>query len=88
VGYLRVSGPTQATDGHGLDVQAQDLVDLCRDQSLDLVEMFSDPGAKGALPLGQGPGLLAALQADSRVEADAAAPTIRSSSGPVPPRTP
>lgn len=62
IGYIRVSSTGQAQDGYGLDVQTQEVVDYCREHGYELVSVESDPGARGALPLGQRPGLRSALE--------------------------
>ena len=45
--YLRVSTESQALDGVGLDVQKELCGDFCRDQKLDIVDDFTDPGISG-----------------------------------------
>jgi site-specific DNA recombinase len=52
IGYLRVSTTEQAKDGYGLPAQWQRIVDWCRSNGCELVEMSEDAGVRGALPLG------------------------------------
>jgi site-specific DNA recombinase len=70
VGYVRVSSTEQATKGLGLPVQEQAVVDFCRREGYELVEVFSDPGVSGTLHLHERPGLRAALEAVSERSAD------------------
>jgi site-specific DNA recombinase len=69
-GYLRVSSDEQVR-GFGLDVQRDHVEDFCRQERLELVETYIDPGVSGTTPLEARPGLSAALEdvRSGRVEA-------------------
>jgi len=48
-GYVRVSTETQAEKGYGKDVQENAIRDYCKQNGLELVEVFSDLGVSGTL---------------------------------------
>ena len=48
-GYLRVSTSTQADKGYGLDTQRKEIEKYCKDNNLELVEVFSDEGISGTV---------------------------------------
>lgn len=60
VGYVRVSTESQ-TEGYGLDVQKQRIIDFAREHDYDLIGVEADPGVTGMLPLYDRPGLTGAL---------------------------
>lgn len=47
-GYVRVSGKAQVNKGFGLDVQREQITDLCLKHNLEFVELFEDAGISGA----------------------------------------
>jgi site-specific DNA recombinase len=59
--YLRVSTKEQAENGHGLLAQRQAIVEYCRGQGWELLDVYEDGGVDGDLPLAERPGLLALL---------------------------
>ena len=65
-GYVRVSTEVQAESGLGLEAQRSAIVDYCLRHELDLVDVVSDEGVSGSIPLALRPGgaeLLARLKA-------------------------
>jgi site-specific DNA recombinase len=59
--YLRVSTREQAENGYGLLAQRQAIVEYCRAQGWELLDVYEDGGVDGDLPLAERPGLLALL---------------------------
>lgn len=47
IGYVRVSTETQAEKGYGKDVQVSAIIDYCKANNLELVEVFYDLGISG-----------------------------------------
>jgi len=48
-GYVRVSTETQAKSGYGAQGQEQAIIDYCKCNGLELVEMFRDMGVTGTI---------------------------------------
>lgn len=48
-GYIRVSTSTQADKGYGLDTQKKEIEKYCKDNNLELIEIFSDEGISGTV---------------------------------------
>jgi DNA invertase Pin-like site-specific DNA recombinase len=70
IGYQRVSGVGQATDGYGLDAQGKALRSWAKSNGHRLVRIESDEGVSGAKDAVDRPGLSAALLAVQEGEAD------------------
>ena len=62
LGYVRVSTDEQA-NGYGLDVQRERIEQFCRQERLQLFEVFEDVGVPGSTALAERPGLSAAYEA-------------------------
>lgn len=63
IGYLRVSTAEQSGSGLGLEAQANAIGGAAKRLGLELVDMHTDAGVSGGLPLEQRPALVAALDA-------------------------
>ena len=63
LGLTRVNTRDQEQDGYGLLVQAHRTTDSCRDHGWELLGVEGDGAERGSVPLGQRPGLVAALAA-------------------------
>lgn len=48
-GYVRVSTITQAEKGFGLDTQKKEIEKYCKENNLELIEIFSDEGISGTV---------------------------------------
>lgn len=48
-GYIRVSTETQASDGYGLQTQKTAIIDYCKENGLELVNIFVDRGISGTV---------------------------------------
>jgi len=46
-GYIRVSTETQVKNGYGSDAQDQSIIDYCRENHFELIEIFKDLGVTG-----------------------------------------
>src|SRR4051812_23577156 len=71
IGYTRVSGKTQATDGTGLDEQRAQIETWARGHGYSVVEWFTDPGISGELPWQERPGMAALVERVSAKDLDA-----------------
>lgn len=47
-GYIRVSTANQAREGYSLGYQEEEIIRYCKQNNLELVEIFSDAGVSGA----------------------------------------
>ncbi len=50
-GYVRVSTETQSEKGYGLDTQRAAIEKYCRDNALELIEIFEDRGISGTVAI-------------------------------------
>lgn len=48
-GYIRVSTETQADKGYGLETQRDAIIKHCKDNNLELVQIFADEGISGKI---------------------------------------
>lgn len=48
VGYIRVSSERQVREGGGLEIQRKSIIEFCKKNQIDLLEIFSDEGISGA----------------------------------------
>ncbi len=48
-GYVRVSTETQSEEGYGIDTQKQAIKEYCKNNDLELLEIFCDEGISGAV---------------------------------------
>ena len=44
IGYCRVSSEEQAVEGFSLDTQKKEIEEYCRDNNIQLLQMYIDPG--------------------------------------------
>ena len=67
-GYVRVSTITQAEKGFGLDTQKKEIEKYCRENNLELVEIFCDEGISGTVTDREGlTSLLSSLNGTNKV---------------------
>jgi DNA invertase Pin-like site-specific DNA recombinase len=71
IGYTRVSGKTQVTDGTGLDEQRAQIEAWARARGYVVSEWFTDPGVSGELPWQERPGMAALVERVSAGDLDA-----------------
>jgi site-specific DNA recombinase len=48
LGYIRVSTDLQVEEGHGLDIQRNEITAYCQANSIQLLDIYSDEGISGA----------------------------------------
>jgi DNA invertase Pin-like site-specific DNA recombinase len=70
IGYLRVSGRTQFTDGTGLDEQRAQIMAWAATRGFEMIEWFTD-GVTGELPWHKRPGMAALVERVSAKDLDA-----------------
>jgi len=70
IGYLRVSGKTQFTDGTGLDEQRAQITTWAAAHGFEVVECFTD-GVTGELPWQKRPGMAALVERVAAKDLDA-----------------
>ena len=71
IGYTRVSGKTQVTDGTGLDEQRAQIEAWALARGYVIAEWFTDPGVSGELPWQERPGMAALVERVSAGDLDA-----------------
>lgn len=49
IGYIRVSTSTQVEKGHGIQTQENAITDFCKNNQLDLVQIYRDEGISGTV---------------------------------------
>jgi len=62
IGYIRVSGKTQVTDGTGLDEQRAQIEAWAQVHGCSVAEWFADPGVSGELPWSKRRGMTALIE--------------------------
>lgn len=62
VGYIRVSTEEQVKHGNGMEIQRNEIVEYCKTQKIELLELFEDAGISGANEISKRKGLNELLQ--------------------------
>jgi len=71
IGYIRVSGKTQVTEGTGLDEQRAQIEAWAHARGYSMSGWFTDPGVSGELPWQERPGMAALVERVSAKDLDA-----------------
>lgn len=62
VGYIRVSSERQVKEGQGLEIQKKSIIKFCKENNIELLDIFADEGISGAENLEKRTGLAEALE--------------------------
>ncbi|MCF2625935.1 recombinase family protein [Fusobacterium perfoetens] len=62
VGYIRVSSERQVKEGQGLEIQEKSIRKYCKENNIELINIFSDEGISGAESLDKREGLAQAIE--------------------------
>lgn len=57
IGYIRVSTETQVKNGQGLDIQRDEIIKYCKENNLNLVDIYVDAGISGSNSIDERDGL-------------------------------
>lgn len=61
VGYIRVSSERQVREGQGLEIQEKSIIKYCKENNIELIDIFSDEGISGAESFDKREGLAKAI---------------------------
>lgn len=62
IGYIRVSSERQVKEGQGLEIQRKSIIKYCKENNIELINIFSDEGISGAESLEKREGLKDAIE--------------------------
>ena len=62
IGYIRVSSERQVKEGQGLEIQEKSIIKYCKENNIELINIFADEGISGAENLEKREGLAEALE--------------------------
>lgn len=62
VGYIRVSSERQVKEGQGLEIQEKSIIKYCKENNIELINIFADEGISGAETIDKRVGLAEAIE--------------------------
>ena len=62
IGYIRVSSEKQVKEGQGLEIQKKSIIKYCKENNIELINIFADEGISGAESLDKREGLAEAIE--------------------------